>query len=490
MGFGAQLLKQIGIPGFVIVFIGIVLLKYVYRITFHPLASYPGPKIAALTRLWYSYHLVNGTLVEEVRRLHDSYGTVIRIAPDELAVTSSSGWKDIYGFRRGKPEMSKDTPWYKDAAPDFGILSADREKHAYYRRLMSRGFSDAALQEQEPIVQSYADLLMSRLHDISNKGEPAEMTSWYNFFTFDIIGDLAFGEPFGCLETSSYHPWVKTIFSGIRFLTITHAMAYYPILKYLVPTRLFQGFSRNYQTHNQMTKEKAMHRKESKLDRADFVSNLCKPESNISDKELIDNSSILIIAGSETTATVLSAATWFLTQNPECRAKLTQEIRSTFGSRSQISFDSVNRLPYLLAFMNESLRLFPPAPTGLTRKVPEGGDEIDGRFVAGGNIVAIFPWAINLSPQHWTRPTEFIPERWMDDSRFKTDDLSVMQVFSYGPRNCIGKNLAYVEMRLIMARMVFEFDIEPCEGMEDWNQAKIFTIWAKNPLWVNLKSVA
>ena len=199
MGFGAQLLKQIGIPGFAIVFIGIVsrtdlnneclaykrqvLLKYVYRITFHPLASYPGPKIAALTRLWYSYHLVNGTLVEEVRRLHDSYGTVIRIAPDELAVTSSSGWKDIYGFRRGKPEMSKDTPWYKDAAPDFGILSADREKHAYYRRLMSRGFSDAALQEQEPIVQSYADLLMSRLHDISNKGEPAEMTSWYNVRT-------------------------------------------------------------------------------------------------------------------------------------------------------------------------------------------------------------------------------------------------------------------------------------------------------------------
>lgn len=196
LGLGVQQLKWIGIPGLAILIIGgvcridlnneylaykrQVLLKYVYRITFHPLASYPGPKIAALTRLWYVYHLINGTLVQEVRRLHGLYGVVIRVAPDELAFTSSDGWKDIYGFRRGKPEMSKDTPWYKDAAAGMGIVSANREKHAYYRRLMSRGFSDAALQEQEPLVQSYADLLMSRLREFSRKDEPAEMTSWYN----------------------------------------------------------------------------------------------------------------------------------------------------------------------------------------------------------------------------------------------------------------------------------------------------------------------
>lgn len=174
------------------------------------------------------------------------------------------------------------------------------------------------------------------------------------------------------------------VFDSVHFMTIVQAMAYYPNLKKLVPTRIFQTLSRKYQAHTQMTKEKAMRRKESKLDRADFVSNLCKPESNISDQELIDNTSILIIAGSETTATILSAATWFLTQNPNSCAKLTHEIRSTFESRSQITFDAVNKLPYLLAFLNEALRLFPPAPTGATRKVPEGGDEIDGYFVAGG----------------------------------------------------------------------------------------------------------
>ena len=142
--------------------------------------------------------------------------------------------------------------------------------------------------------------------------------------------------------------------------------------------------SSKYKSHLKMTREKAMRRKESKTDREDFMSNLCKPENNISDTELCGNSSTLIIAGSETTASVLSAATWFLLQNPKILAKLTAEIRSSFQSKSEITFENVNNMKYLLACLNETMRIFPAAPTGLARRVPEGGDEIDGRFVPGG----------------------------------------------------------------------------------------------------------
>lgn len=126
------------------------------------------------------YHLVKGTLVAEVRRLHDIHGSVVRIAPDELSYACSNAWKDIYGFRRGKLEMSKDTAWYKSDAQPVSIVSANREKHAHFRRLMSRGFSETALQEQEPIIQSYVNLFMERIRGLAEQGKAVNMVTWFN----------------------------------------------------------------------------------------------------------------------------------------------------------------------------------------------------------------------------------------------------------------------------------------------------------------------
>lgn len=144
-----------------------------------------------------------------------------------------------------------------------------------------------------------------------------------------------------------------------------------------------------------MTREKALRRKESKVDRADFVSNLVKPESGVTDEELFGNSSLLIVAGSETTATLLSGVTWLLCKNPKAMNKLTQEIRSSFKDVSEIDFAGVNKLKYLLACLEEGLRCYSPTPTGLARKVPEGGDTIVGKFVPGGVSHQLSVWFEN-----------------------------------------------------------------------------------------------
>lgn len=157
-----------------------MIIRIVYRCYFDSLSSYPGPKIAASTRLWYLYHIINGTLTDEVQKCHQKYGDVVRVAPNELSYRSSNSWKDIYGFRNGKAEMAKDTPFYTNESQPPGILSAKREKHALFRRLMSRGFSEAALREQEPIILGYVDLLMNRLLENSKGGKPIEMVSWFN----------------------------------------------------------------------------------------------------------------------------------------------------------------------------------------------------------------------------------------------------------------------------------------------------------------------
>jgi averantin hydroxylase len=88
------------------------------------------------------------------------------------------------------------------------------------------------------------------------------------------------------------------------------------------------------------------------------------------------------------------------------------------------------------------------------------------------------------------RPDEFLPQRWLGDVQFADDDRAVLQPFSIGPRNCIGRSLAYAEMRLILAKILFNFDLELDEGMTgQWMDQKVYLLWEKKPLWVRLKSV-
>lgn len=105
--------------------------------------------------------------------------------------------------------------------------------------------------------------------------------------------------------------------------------------------------------------------------------------------------------------------------------------------------------------------------------------------------LGVWQWAINRHPAYWTHPDDYIPERWLGkDERFAGDRLDAMQPFSVGPRNCIGRNLAYAEMRLILARILFEFDLSLAEESKDWLQAqKCYALWDKPSLCVYLKPV-
>jgi cytochrome P450 len=155
--------------------------------------------------------------------------------------------------------------------------------------------------------------------------------------------------------------------------------------------------------------------------------------------QLAVNASTLIIAGSETTATLLSGALFLLTTNQEKLARLTDEVRSAFATDQDITMTSVGNLSYMLACLNESLRMYPPLPGGLPRIVPSGGAVIGGSFVPAQTIVSVWQWAINHDPKYWTDPLNFRPERFLGDVRYASDRFDAMQPFSTGPRNCLGK---------------------------------------------------
>ncbi|KAJ5257984.1 hypothetical protein N7524_009540 [Penicillium chrysogenum] len=445
----------------------------VYNVYLHPLAKYPGPKSMAATRLPYIRMILGGRFPQRIKALHQQYGDVVRIAPDELSFIDGAAWKPIYGTRVGHDQKPKDHRFY---APTPGeapsIIVSDDADHSRFRRF------------QESIIKGYIDLLMQRLHENIDSGTNAvDMVAWYNFTTFDIIGDLAFGEPFDCLKNSVYHQWVSIIFSSLKYGAYANVSRRLPGSKYILPYITPRHVLSQRSAHLALTKKKVQRRIGRSNERPDFFGNILKHQSTekgFSIPEMITNGSTFIIAGSETTATVLSGVTYLLLRNPRVLVKLQDEIRSEFTKEEEITLESCNKLEYCPA---SSLRLF---DFGLPRIVDAQGDMIAGNWVPGGTVVSVPHLAASHSPANFAGAEQFIPERYLGSPRFANDSKTAAQPFSFGPRNCIGRNLAYVEMRIILARMV-NFDMELDQPEKDWMDQECFVLWNKPKLMIRLK---
>ncbi|RAH67354.1 cytochrome P450 [Aspergillus aculeatinus CBS 121060] len=492
--FPAGPLSDVPALGLLVVVISVPLIGIVlYNVFFHPLAQYPGPRSMAASRIPYLLMTLRGRPPQEMNALHKRYGHVVRVAPNELSFISSDAWRPIYGTRPGHGQKPKDRHAYPPSADNVPSIDQSNDAdHSRFRRLLSHAFSDTALRGQEPIIRGYVELLMQRLREHARHAQtPLDMVAWYNFCTFDIIGDLAFGEPFDCLRNAAYHDWVRLIFSSVKVASYLNVARRLPGTQYLVRAITPRRVLEQQRWHVQLTAQKVQARLNMTNERPDFFASILKHQGNsekgISVPEMIANASTLIIAGSETTATLLSGVTFLLLKNPRVMDKLQQEVRSAFATEEEITLDSVNRLHYCLAVLTEGLRLFPPVGVGLPRVVDPQGDVISGGWVPGGTSVSIPHYAAYRSPANFTDPDAFVPERHLGDPRYAADDRDVLQPFSFGPRNCIGRNLAYVEMRIILARMIFNFDMELEDTESDWLDQECHLLWDKSALMVKLK---
>ncbi|EHK97816.1 putative Isotrichodermin C-15 hydroxylase [Glarea lozoyensis 74030] len=204
---------------------------------------------------------------------------------------------------------------------------------------------------------------------------------------------------------------------------------------------------------------------------------------------------IVNVAGSETTASTLASLTNNLLRHPEVYSKLKAEIREKFSTEEEIKLAAVNELPYLSACIEEGLRIFPPAPIGFLRMIQDGGDTIDGQHIPGGTAVSVSSWCAHHSPDNFKDPDDFIPERWLKGAGYDNDNKLAHRPFSLGPRGCIGKDLSYVEMRLVLAKMIWNFDLVNADNAEAWNpegdmkHLKAFSTWQKPELQVYAEEV-
>lgn len=187
---------------------------FIYNICFHPLAAFPGPLLYRGSSLCKIYQQMRGNITFKMYELHQTYGLVVRVAPWELSYTSAQAWKDIYtgsisqkksGAKEPLPPKiiygAHEMEYFGAHSIMFQFSIADHSRH---RRILSPSLSNKALRGQEPIIIKHADMFVQRMRERTSTA--VDLTEWLKFLSFDIIGDLTFGESFGCLKKGEIHP--------------------------------------------------------------------------------------------------------------------------------------------------------------------------------------------------------------------------------------------------------------------------------------------
>ncbi|KAK8133194.1 cytochrome P450 [Apiospora kogelbergensis] len=429
-------------PTLLLVLVTYPLLRALYNSHLHPLAKTPGPRSWACSRLPFVWSLLRGTIVHDVERLHRRHGPILRIAPDEVTFASDEAWHDIFMPRPHHQPFLKDPTWWRtQPRQPMSLISAIApDQHARIRRALAPGFTLRALKAQEPILHLYANLFIDRLRDIVSEKPGREMTldigPWFNFFTFDIFGDLGFGESFDCLQNSQYHPWIRLLFSSVKAASFIAAAKFYPWLAWVLIKCIPPSLKKMSADHFNQIADKVDRRLNYELSRPDIMSRVigANGENKMSRGETNATFMVLTTAGSETTATVLTGTLNYLVNNPDKLAILTAEMR-----------------------------------------------------------VSIQAYSINRDPKYFHSPTEFQPERWLPEastdptSPFRGDRRQALQAFSMGPRSCMGQHLAWAEMMLVLARLLWTFDVHAVDGRRvRWEDLRTFLLVEKKPVEIRM----
>jgi len=367
----------------------------IYNLYFHPLRTIPGDKLWIAFPFIKSLEGISGQLDFKIRAQHEKYGDVVRMGADEINFTCPEAWKDIYGH--GHAEVPKFSP-KGIGMSNRNIIYSNAPDHFRLRRAMLPAFSDKALRQQEPLIRVYVDLLVERLREVADKGESTNMIRWYNFTTFDLIGDLAYGEELHGLSDGKSNAWIDNIENLMKLMPILVLVSISPLLSKVLQFLAGSKIRESQQKHREYSELMAMKRinRPGQADRGDFMDYMMRSRGEkheMTDAELVANCDLIMIAGSETTASLLSGVTYWLLKTPSALKRVTEEVRSMFERDEDINFkDASAKLPYMLACLDEGLRIFPSIPLTLYRQTLPGAPTPVAGLMIPEKVTDILSW--------------------------------------------------------------------------------------------------
>ncbi|GJE85092.1 cytochrome P450 [Phanerochaete sordida] len=451
----------------------------IYRVSpFHPLARYPGPLLAKITRWYWTLIALRGRQHVETLRLFGMYGDAIRVGPNEVWFRNPAVVQPMLGVQ-GMPKG----PMWQGRGLNPSIMSLiglrDNASHARRRRPWTRAFSSAALRNYEPVIArrgaQFVELLAEK--------KRVDFGHWVHLFAFDFMSDALFGGGSESMKDNDADGVVET---SKRAFSDAQLYEHLPWVGFLV--RHLPGVG----AKTKQFRASCLRRGLERLEKGSSVKDLFYWLSNEDGGEkedppkaiVISDSGVAIIAGSDTTSITLTNLVYCIIAHPQVYERLQAEI-DKFCPTEQDAFDPkhLGEMRYLGAVISETMRIYPVLPNG-TQRAPEPGT---GGFVAGEHFIPEWTsirvplWSMHRDARNFTLPLAFAPERWLVaadlpappsviDSVIATSGLvhnaGAYAPFSYGPRNCVGKNLALLEMKLVVSHMLQRVHLRFAEGFD------------------------
>ncbi|KAK8121169.1 cytochrome P450 67 [Apiospora kogelbergensis] len=436
---------------------GVFTSMLVYRAFLHRLRVFPGPFAARLSNLYMTGQSVKTMQAyRHFRRLHEHYGDFVRVGPMEISIAEPAAFRDIYA----NYSPCEKGPLYSHGHPSTTVLEArSRKLHAPKRKPWDRAFTTTALNNYEERVDRHTDQLLRRIEE--HQGSEFNVTRWFSFYTFDVMGELAFGKSFRQLEDNAEHYMAKVAretqrtIGGLLLYTawIMNTFRETPILNWAWIA--FQKWC-NEQVDDRLANEPKV------PDIFHWISADYRQTPNPTPQERLDllaEIRLIVVAGSDTTSMTLTGLFYQLVQAPGVVAKLREEIDELAAQDEHALTKNMSlvKLKYLQACIDESLRLTPVVPSRLQRMTPPEGAQIGSRWVPGNTCVIAPSWILCRDSRCFARPEEFIPERWTSQPEL-VHDASVYAPFSVGRSSCAGKQLALMELRRTVALIVHRYD--------------------------------
>ncbi|KAI4623046.1 uncharacterized protein J4E87_006139 [Alternaria ethzedia] len=424
--------------------------------------------------------------------MRQTSGPLARIGPNDL-ITSSP---DLLAHMNAVRSPYTRTAWYNKAVrmevgKDHVFSQLDEAQHTKRRQQMASGYSGkenwSLESDMDEHIHQLLDLIRSKYLSTATRHEPVDLASKIQYLTLDVISKIGFGKAFGDIKADAdLDDYISAGRVGLAIMVFTGALGLTPYLHWPPIARMLGPSDKDKSGYGKM-RTVARELIDSRLEkptnsRSDMLSSFIR--HGLTRDDIVTESMLTILAGSDTTATAIRGTMLYLMTSQRAYKKLQVEIDAAVtsghaaSSTGIVSDETMKSLPYLQAVMREGLRIHPPVTDIAPKKVPVEGDNvtINGKayFLPGGTNIGYNVMGLNRNKEIFGEDVDcFRPERWLLDehNEIQLERLNAMRrttdmIFGYGKYQCLGKPIAWLEMR----KVIFEAGIYQGRFLQEFDQ--------------------
>jgi len=437
---------------------------------FHgPLCHVSGPWSSNISSLFLAFHELSYNRSDKILQWHQQYGPVVRIAPNEVSVSTLRDIKQVYGSRHGWAKSG-----YFDHFLGYNVRSVfatkPYEEHRAKRKLTALFYRASTIYKLPELEQHIQERSQAVLHQVqaSHETDVYSLTDWY---ALDNITFLVLGPEY-CTRTVDHDCVERRILRDLKYLQFVHPLRVrFPQICKSASLFLAKTLTRHFgflmadealaswcqsRFHSAVNDPRVMqtHSLLRHLSGADGAlrGGNTTPDLQYVAAEVLDN----INAAEATVAVTATYLIWRLTEAPEWQRRIRAELcQLPVQDDSSLSFADVNdHVPSLEACLREVYRLHPASSGRAERVVPPGGHNMSGIYLPENTITTASVQALHHDKDVYPDPHLFLPERWLnqDKETWKLRDAQLIP-FGYGGRICLGIALATMEIKLLIATL-------------------------------------